>query len=161
MAETGDGARRIKVVDRRWFDEKGDLRRELTEPSPAPQAPEEEKREESPAVERAGEGSVSTPQGAAPEQASGVGDAVPAGGGVAWPSAVSFLQMVDFLAQQALLLLSGAQGVPASPEQARIFIDFLGILEDRTRGNLTPEEARALSDVLFQLRTLYVQTTGG
>lgn len=161
MAEKEGGERKIKVVDRRWFDESGELRRER----PAPSAAEKPVQPDAPAAreEERGEGDVERRTGVPRGRESKEGDAqreAPAGGGVSWPSSVNFLQMVDFLAQQAMLLLSGAQGVPASPEQARIFIDFLGILEDRTRGNLTPEEARFLADVLFQLRALYVQQTG-
>jgi hypothetical protein len=39
---------------------------------------------------------------------------------------------------------------------ARQEIDLLGILEEKTRGNLTGEEERLLSQVLFDLRTRYV-----
>jgi hypothetical protein len=39
---------------------------------------------------------------------------------------------------------------------ARQEIDLLGVLEDKTRGNLTGEEERLLSQVLFDLRTRYV-----
>ncbi len=161
VAENEGGERKIKVVDRRWFDESGELRRERPAPSaaekpaqPSAAAPQEEK-----AGEERAEPRKDVPREGAPTGGTGPGEAS-GGGGVSWPSSVNFMQMVDFLAQQAMLLLSGAQGVPASPDQARIFIDFLGILEDRTRGNLSPEEARFLADVLFQLRALYVQQTG-
>ncbi len=156
MAATDGGDRKIKVVDRRWFDETGELRRELSEARSKSETSQVEREPATPAEDA--EVAGAPPTGSSADRNSGP---KPSSGGVAWPSAISFLQMVDFLAQQALLLLSGAEGHPASPEQARIFIDFLGILEDRTRGNLTPEEARALADVLFQLRALYVQTTGG
>lgn len=39
---------------------------------------------------------------------------------------------------------------------ARQEIDLLGVLEEKTRGNLTGEEERLLSQVLFDLRTRYV-----
>src|SRR3954468_16658394 len=38
---------------------------------------------------------------------------------------------------------------------ARQEIDLLGLLEDKTRGNLTGDEERLLSQVLFDLRTRY------
>lgn len=41
---------------------------------------------------------------------------------------------------------------------ARQEIDLLGILEEKTRGNLTGEEERLLSQILFDLRTRYVAT---
>lgn len=160
MAENEGGGRKIKVVDRRWFDESGQLRKGR----PASSAPEEpsesavrgeSQKQHDEGVREApspGAGREPAERSTPPESSSGAG--------VSWPSSVNFVQMVDFLAQQAMLLLSGGQGIPANPEQARIFIDFLGILEERTRGNLSPEEARILGDVLFQLRALYVQQMG-
>ena len=150
MAGTDGGERKIKVVDRRWFDESGELRREL------PKEPRET------ADAGTGGGAAAESGTPAPGQEAGRrAQSARGGGGVSWPSAVTFLQLVDFLAQQASLLLTGTQELPANPQQARIFIDFLGLLEERTRGNLTPEEARVLADVLFQLRAAYIQSTGG
>ncbi len=149
-------SKKIRVVDRRWFTEDGELRPDRRLSSrPAPESPEQASpappgggpREEAPRPAPP-EGRRETPPGEAP------GEAGERGAGAA---GVGFLALVDFLAQQALVLLSGAHGVERNPEQARIFIDFLGVLEEKTRGNLTPEEARLLTDVLFQLRTLFVQ----
>jgi hypothetical protein len=61
------------------------------------------------------------------------------------------------LAQQAELLLEGAEGLPARPEEARTVIDFLGALETKTSGNLTDDESRVLSSVVYQLRSLFLQ----
>jgi hypothetical protein len=36
-------------------------------------------------------------------------------------------------------------------------IDLLALLQDKTRGNLTPEEKRFLDDLLFELRMRYVE----
>jgi hypothetical protein len=41
--------------------------------------------------------------------------------------------------------------------QAKYMIDVLGLLKDKTKGNLTPEEDRALADMLFDLRMTYVE----
>ena len=38
-------------------------------------------------------------------------------------------------------------------------IDLLGMLQEKTRGNLTPEEAQFLENMLFDLRMLYVQVS--
>src|SRR5947209_18049393 len=38
-------------------------------------------------------------------------------------------------------------------------IDLLGMLQEKTRGNLTAEEARFLENMLFDLRMLYVQVS--
>ena len=40
---------------------------------------------------------------------------------------------------------------------ARQTIDILGVLQDKTRGNLTGEEERLLGEILYNLRVEYVQ----
>ncbi|UCD15618.1 MAG: DUF1844 domain-containing protein [Candidatus Omnitrophota bacterium] len=44
-----------------------------------------------------------------------------------------------------------------SVEQARFLIDTLGILQEKTKGNLTAEEQTLLDDSLFNLRMMYVE----
>lgn len=44
-------------------------------------------------------------------------------------------------------------------EAASLFIDTLEMLEAKTRGNLTPDEARFLADTLTGLRLAFVQAT--
>jgi hypothetical protein len=41
-------------------------------------------------------------------------------------------------------------------DMAKHNIDLLGVLEEKTRGNLTPEEKRLLDSVLYELRMRYV-----
>jgi hypothetical protein len=36
-------------------------------------------------------------------------------------------------------------------------IDYLGVLEEKTAGNLTEDEAKLLATVLYQLRTYFLQ----
>jgi hypothetical protein len=45
-------------------------------------------------------------------------------------------------------------------EQAKYSIDLLGMLEEKTRGNLTEGEEKYFQDVLAQLRLLYVEEKG-
>jgi hypothetical protein len=42
-------------------------------------------------------------------------------------------------------------------EQAKETIDVLGVLEERTRGNLSDDESRALTRILYELRMNYVE----
>jgi len=42
---------------------------------------------------------------------------------------------------------------------ARHFIDTLAMLESKTRGNLSTEEARLLEEVQHQVRTMYVEAS--
>jgi len=41
-------------------------------------------------------------------------------------------------------------------EQARLSIDILGMIEEKTKGNLSDEEKRFLDHVLFELRMNYM-----
>ena len=44
---------------------------------------------------------------------------------------------------------------------AKQTIDVLAMLEEKTQGNLTDEERRLLTNVLYELRLLYVKETEG
>lgn len=61
------------------------------------------------------------------------------------------------LAGQAELLMVGAEGLPAQPADAQRLIDYLGVLETKTAGNLSKEEGQALSNILYHLRSLFIQ----
>ncbi|ACV69688.1 DUF1844 domain-containing protein [Desulfohalobium retbaense] len=50
---------------------------------------------------------------------------------------------------------SGQKGI--NLDMARHTINILGMLEEKTAGNLTPEEERQFKDILFELRMKYVQ----
>ena len=40
-------------------------------------------------------------------------------------------------------------------------IEILGLLQEKTRGNLTPEEHEVLEQVLYELRLRFVEASGG
>jgi hypothetical protein len=69
--------------------------------------------------------------------------------------------LVQLLASQAMLAM-GKMQVPGQPElkvdldAAKHFVDLLGVLEDKTRGNVTPDEAAMISAVAHELRMIYV-----
>jgi hypothetical protein len=129
---------KVRVVDRRRFDERGDLK----DPSP-------------PAVAAP----VQPPAPAPPPQAPTESQAT-VSEAEALPTKVSFLDLVDFLAQQAVALLSGqVPGRGRDPVAARFFIDLLGVVQEKTGGQLAPEENRYLEDILYQLRSLFVAAT--
>ncbi len=77
----------------------------------------------------------------------------------------SFSVLVTTLATQAAVAL-GQTGDPDATEVvidlalARHFIDTLGILEEKTKGNLSGEEAALLSNILHQLRMAFVAVQG-
>jgi len=69
--------------------------------------------------------------------------------------------LVTVLATQALIAMGQIpdpqSGQPVVElDQASHFVELLGMLETKTAGNVTPEEAQLLEDVLHQLRMMYV-----
>jgi len=144
LSEPGEGSNRIKVVDRRHFNESGELRpdRPVLETKPALEPPQE-------TVEPDPVAPVEQPAAAAAQP-------TPASGPTATTSPL-FLDLVAGLAQQADMLMTGAQGLPAQPAEAQRVIEYLSMLESKTMGNLSTEEQQMLSNVVFQLRALYVQ----
>lgn len=73
---------------------------------------------------------------------------------------------VSGLAMEALISL-GDMAHPvtrrksANLAQAKYLIDVLGILEEKTAGNLSVNEQRMLQDTLYQLRMRYMRKSGG
>ncbi len=73
-----------------------------------------------------------------------------------------FAELVNLLALQAAVALGGYQGpggdrIPPNPATAKHHIDLLEVLDKKTEGNLTEEEKRLLSGILYELRMQYVQ----
>jgi|SRR6185437_4843297 len=80
------------------------------------------------------------------------------------PASFSFL-IESILMQTQIqlgLLHLGEEGEEPEPNLplARHSIDMLGMLQEKTRGNLTVEEARLLENGLTELRFRYVQVSG-
>ena len=150
MSEEKEPTDTIKVVDRRWFTEDGSPRadRPAPAPRPEPKAETEPPKRTGPPPERAPTSASSTAREERPGEAPRASAAA---------TSQLFLELVATLAQQAELLMVGGQGLPRQPEQARRLIDYLGILEAKTRGNLSAEESQILSNVVFQLRSLFLQ----
>ena len=107
---------------------------------------------------------------AASEDAQGASEAAggPAGG-TAGETAVgrippaSFDELISTFAVPALTAMGKlpdpVQGHPVvRPDLAKHYIDMLGVLEEKTRGNLTTDETEMLDGVLHQLRMAFVTT---
>ncbi len=80
-------------------------------------------------------------------------------------SEASFAQFVGGFAFQTLVHLgkmpnpvSGATGVDLA--NAKYSIDLLAILQEKTKGNLSPEEEEQLTGILRDLRLTYVEVAG-
>lgn len=73
----------------------------------------------------------------------------------------SFELLVTTFSMQAMAamgLLGGPGGAAQPPDlgMARHLIDLLGVIDEKTRGNLNAEEAAMLEQMLHQLRMLYL-----
>ncbi len=79
---------------------------------------------------------------------------------------LSFTGFVLSLASTAAIhfgdLPDPASGQTEAPnlEGASQMIEILGLLEEKTRGNLSAEERQVLEQVLFELRMRYVEVAG-
>ena len=134
MTEEKDGQAEgtgFRVTDRRSFDASGERRSEETEAETSPPS--------------------SGPEAEPAEP-------------VRYP--VSFRVMLARFSIEALIHL-GVEPNPETGERqvdldaARLPIDLLSLLEEKTRGNLDADEAKELQDVLYQLRMLYVERSSG
>jgi hypothetical protein len=144
----------IRVVDRRMFTPEGDLRPGF---EPEESAPEPAKPAEAPARAESRATSEAPPSSPGPSPQD---DAEPAP--AAGEPRGEFARIVTSLATTAY----SALGLLADPSTgvrhrdlavARQMIDWLAILEQKTRGNLSFEESDLLSRVLYELRLAYVE----
>ncbi len=74
---------------------------------------------------------------------------------------VTFSSFVISLGSSSLMLMGEQLDPQQSPmpvnlPQAKEIIDLLSVLEDKTKGNLTPDEQTVLRDMLYALRMKYV-----
>jgi hypothetical protein len=129
----------FKVVDRRPFSEDGTRRegpeRETSEKLPEPRVP-----------------------APAPSAANTAGEPEE----YLEPEGSGFETLVSYLSTTAMFqlgVLPGPSGerIPSDMVSARRTIDLLEVLQEKTRGNLTPAESRFLEEVLYELRLSYVE----
>ena len=142
---------KVKVSDRRRFSADGEPLEE-TETEPVPQA---------------AEGSSSADETAAPEppppEPSEADTTASARQGTPPLPPASFETLVLSLGMQAQFELGfGGQPdqEPPNLDVARHSIDMLGVLKEKTKGNLSLSEDRLLENTLTELRFRYVQVVG-
>jgi len=139
--EDPEDKRGFKVEDRRRFSETGDVRPEHRD-APAQAQPA--------AVE---------PPAAAAEPPTGRAAHTP-------PLEINFSTFVISLSTQALAHLGEiphpiGQEVAVDLGAAKQLIDILGILKDKTKGNLDASESKLLETMLYDLRIQYVEHARG
>jgi len=139
----------IRVVDRRMFTPEGELRpgyeaeerEEARKPPPPPPPPAAPPPPEAPRAKDAEEASTPPPAGEP--------------GGL-----LEIIRSLGTTAYAALGLVPDPSGARRrDPAIARQMIDWLSVLELKTRGNLTFEESDLLSRILYELRMAYVEVT--
>ncbi|HEY3171722.1 MAG TPA: DUF1844 domain-containing protein [Thermoanaerobaculia bacterium] len=150
----------IRVVDRRMFTPEGELRpgfepeesgAESPRPAPASAAPAPPSSAPPPSAPAPPTAETTAPPSDAEAEAEAAD--VPRG---------EFARIVTSLATTAYSAL-GLLSDPAAGSRhrdlaiARQMIDWLAVLEQKTRGNLSFEEADLLSRVLYELRLAYVE----
>jgi hypothetical protein len=135
MADEKHEPPEFKVVDRRTFTPEGSRREEN----------DVKKAEPPPPVEKAARPQVVEPEEAdLSEEASG------------FETLVSYLSTTTMF-QLGLLPGPGGERIPADMANAQRTIDLLQVLQEKTSGNLTPNESRLLDDVLYELRMTFVE----
>lgn len=137
-------------VDSDWKEQVQQEKEKLKGESPDPSAADQ------PAPEQPSEPT----SGPAPEAASQAGST--ANRGIPKPD---FMLLVSMLGTQAFAALGqiptpGTPEVKTEPETAKYLIEMLGVLEEKTQGNLTEEEQQGLENILHQARMAFVAVTG-
>ncbi len=87
-------------------------------------------------------------------EATGTSDEIP-------PPPASFSFLLTTLATQAMAALGqmpgeDGQSLPVNLDYARHFIDMMGVLEEKTTGNLDEAEENLLKEALHQMRMMFV-----
>ena len=100
------------------------------------------------------------PEPAAAPAASGAGEPPPGAAG-----SPGFVDLIAALAEPIAFLLGDAQLPDGRSAQdlprARLHIDLLAVLQEKTRGNVSDQETALLEDLLAQLRMRYVEKSRG
>ena len=83
--------------------------------------------------------------------------------GMDHPPAMSFDQLVQSVYMTAIMQLGGTTHEGQQPQVdilgARQSVDMLSVLEEKTKGNLSPDESRLLESALFELRMGFLEVT--
>lgn len=174
MSEADEKRSEMKVTDRRMFTPDGELREEYRELANAPAAPAaaaEPPERQPPESQLPREAPPAPPPRREAQPAAGADRA--AGGERGTPLELpgtppglgpAFLDLVAVLAEPVPLYLGDVplpDGQSAeNMEAARFHIDLLDVLRQKTAGNLTAQESAVLEDLLYRVRTRFVQKRG-
>lgn len=77
------------------------------------------------------------------------------------PEGADFSSFIMSLATSALMHLGEVMPEDSAPHidlpLAKHTIDIIGMLQEKTKGNLTPEESKGVEDVLYDLRIRFLE----
>lgn len=140
MAEEKVESSGFKVVDRRTFTSEGQR---------VPGQPEKEQEKWEPEPPTSVQPSASPAEVQEPE-------------GTVTEESERFAMLVSYLSTTAMFQLGllpgpGGEYIPADLANGRRTIDLLEVLQEKTRGNLTRQEAKLLDEVLYELRMTFVE----
>jgi len=141
----------FKVTDRRQFTDEGEVR-DPQQPDAGEQAPPQKEEPPKASPEEKAEASQESSQ---KEEAEPTGEQDPGQG-------VNFASFLLSLATTGMVHL-GEIPEPSSGQKmedlgaARQMIDILGILKEKTEGNLSAEEDHLLENVLYELRLKFME----
>lgn len=152
----------FKVTDKRMFTADGELKEEYSflDTPGGSETPEEASPKADPPPRASPEpsGPIQPPGPSAGARAPRTPEPVEAAPGP------GFLDLVGMLAEPVPYYLGEAPlpngTVREDLQMARVHIDLLDVLRQKTAGNLTAEESSVLEDILYQLRMRYVQKGG-
>ncbi|MBN1492488.1 MAG: DUF1844 domain-containing protein [Phycisphaerae bacterium] len=76
--------------------------------------------------------------------------------------AAEFVEVIRMIYMQAMVGLGGmqtpdGQSIPPNLEAAKYHVDLLGVLEEKTKGNLSNDEKQLMDAALYELRMRFVQ----
>lgn len=155
-----DGGKEIKVTDKRMFTAEGELREEFRslERPPGEEAPPAAAATPAPAAASSG---PAPGREAPPAEASARLELPGSPPGLGGPT---FYDLAAMLAEPVAIYLGDLElpegGTAEDLEMARLHIDLLDVLRQKTAGNLTAQEMAFLEDLLYRLRVRYVQKRG-
>jgi hypothetical protein len=149
----------FKVADRRKFNADGSVREGVVLDEPKPEPPVTEQSEKEPELEKSSRAeSLSAIDSEVDADADTDSDDADIPGAHDPASFVNFLSTLATNAAAAL----GAVPHPASGQRSldldtgKYWLDVLGMIKEKTQGNLHPQEARLLEGLLADLRMQYV-----
>jgi hypothetical protein len=160
-----DEEKPIRVVDRRMFTPDGELRPGYQADEPAEAAAGSPDAGAAAAPPEAPAAAAPEPAAPAPESAAAPGeepglDEPPAEPREPVGDFASLVRSLATTAYSALGLLPDPSGIQRRDAVvARQMIDWLAMLEQKTRGNVSFEESDFLARVLYELRLAYVEMT--